>query len=40
MAPPLCDNQAEGRVTAREHSVGGTVLDACECAQDNAFAVA
>ena len=40
VAPPLCDNSAEGRVTAREHSVGGTILDACGCVQDDAFVMA
>ena len=40
VAPPLCDNQVEDRVTAREHSVGGAVLDTCECAGDDAFAAA
>ena len=40
VAPPLCDNQAEGRVTTREHSVGGAMLDTCGCVQDDAFVVA
>ena len=40
VAPPLCNNQAEGRVTAREHSVGGAILDTWEYVQDDAFAVA
>ena len=40
VAPSLCDNQAEGRVTAREHSVGGAMLNTCGCVQDDAFVVA
>ena len=40
MATSLCDNQAEGRVTARQHSVGGAILDTCGCARDDTFAAA
>ena len=28
---PLFDNQAEGKVMANEHSVGGAILDTCLC---------
>ena len=40
VAPPLFDNHAEGKVTAREHSVGGAMLDTCGCVRDDAFVVA
>ena len=40
VAPPLCDNQVEGRVTAREHSDGGAMLETCACVGDDAFAAA
>ena len=40
VAPPLFDNQAEGKVMANEHSVGGTILDTCLCAQEDAFVAA
>ena len=39
VAPPLCNNRSEGRVTTREHSVGGAMLDTCGCVQDDAFLV-
>ena len=39
VAPPLCNNQAEGRVTAREHTVGGAMLNTCGCVRDDALAV-
>ena len=39
VAPPLFNNRAEGKVTAREHSVGGATLDTCGCVQDDAFVV-
>ena len=38
VAPPLCDNQAEGRVTAMEHSVGGTIPETC--VRDDVFVAA
>ena len=40
VASPLCDSQAEGRVTAREHSVGGTMLETCAYVGNDAFAAA
>ena len=32
LAPPLFDNQEEGKVMANEHSVGGAILNTCLCA--------
>ena len=40
VAPPLCDSQADGRVTAREHLVGGAMLETCACVGVNAFSAA
>ena len=40
MVPLLFDNQAEGKVMASEHSVGGAILDTCMCAQEDAFVAA
>ena len=40
VAPPLFDNQAEGKVMTIEHSVGGVVLNTCLCAQEDAFVAA
>ena len=40
VAPPLFDNQAEGKVTASKHSVGGAILDICLCVQEDAFVAA
>ena len=40
VAPPLFDNHAEGKVTTREHSVGGVMLDTCGYVQNDAFIVA
>ena len=40
VAPPLFDNQAEGKVMANEHSVGGAILDTCLCTQEDAFVAA
>ena len=37
VAPPLFDNQAEGKVMGNEHSVGDAILDTCLCAQEDAF---
>ena len=37
MAPPLCDSQADSRVIAREHSVGGAMLETCACVGVDAF---
>ena len=40
VAPPLFNNHAEGKVTTREHSVGGAMLNTCRCVGDDAFVVA
>ena len=40
MAPPLFDNQAEGKVMANKHSVGGVILDTCLWAQEDTFVAA
>ena len=40
MTPPLFNNQAEGKVMANEHSVGGAILDTCLCTQEDAFVAA
>ena len=40
MAPPLFDNQEEGKVMANKHSVGGAILDTCLCAPEDAFVAA
>ena len=40
VAPPLLNNQAEGKVMANEHSVGHAILNTCLCAQEDAFVAA
>ena len=40
VTPPLFDNQAEGKVMASKHSVGGAILDICMCAQEDAYVAA
>ena len=40
VAPPLFHNQAEGKVTASEHSVGDAILDTCLCIREDAFGTA
>ena len=40
VAPPLFDNQAEGKVIANEHSMGGAMLDTCLCTPEDAFVAA
>ena len=37
---PLFDNQAEGKVMANEHSVGGAIPDTCLYTQEDAFVAA
>ena len=38
--PSLFNNQAEGKVMASKHSVGGVMLDTCLCAGEDAFVAA
>ena len=40
VVPPLFDNQAEGKVMANEHSVGGAIPDTCLYTQEDAFVAA